>query len=121
MKRMNFTITKWIKTKEKDMFGYLKIGMLGAAFLGMTFFASGELNAAPQKAYRPKTYSSKSYYKSPKTRCYVKPPQYSKKAPYSGYGKRSKVNGLPKTKITSGHVKRTSKGYTYVNPYARSK
>lgn len=46
---------------------------------------------------------------------------YTKKAPYSDYGKISKTTGLPKTKIVSGHVKRTSKGYTYVNPYAKSK
>lgn len=45
---------------------------------------------------------------------------YTKKAPYAGYGKISKTTGLPKTKIVSGHVKKTSKGYTYVNPYARS-
>ena len=46
---------------------------------------------------------------------------YSRKAPYAGYGKTSKVNGLPKCKTTSGHMKRTSKGYTYVNPYCRSR
>jgi hypothetical protein len=27
---------------------------------------------------------------------------------------------LPDTKITSGHVKKTSKGYTYVNPTLRT-
>jgi len=37
------------------MFGYLKSGLFGAVFLGMTFFASVDLNAAPQKTYRPKT------------------------------------------------------------------
>lgn len=103
------------------MLSYLKAGLFGTIFFGMTFFVSGELNAASQKTYRSKAYSSKNYSKRSNTRCYVEPPQYSKKASYSGYGKRSKVNGLPKTKITSGHVKRTSKGYTYVNPYARSK
>jgi hypothetical protein len=46
---------------------------------------------------------------------------YTKKTPCAGLGKRSKVNGLPKTKIVGGHVKKTSKGYTHVNPYARSK
>lgn len=46
---------------------------------------------------------------------------YSKKAPYAGCGQRSKVNGLPKCKPTSGHMKRTSKGCTYVNPYCRSR
>lgn len=46
---------------------------------------------------------------------------YSKKPPYAGYGKQSKINGLPKSKIVSGHAKKTNKGYTYVNPYARSK
>ena len=51
----------------------------------------------------------------PKTRT------YTKKRAYEGFGQKSKSNGLYKTKITSGHVKRTNKGYTYVNPYARSK
>lgn len=46
---------------------------------------------------------------------------YTKKAPNAGFGKPSKVNRLPKTKTITGHTKRTSKGYTYVNPYARSK
>lgn len=46
---------------------------------------------------------------------------YSKKAPYAGCGKTSKVNGLPKCKTTSGYMKRTSKGCTYVNPYCRSR
>lgn len=46
---------------------------------------------------------------------------YSKKASYSGCGKTSKTNGLPKYKTTSGHMKKTSKGYTYVNPYCRSR
>ncbi len=46
---------------------------------------------------------------------------YTKKAPYAGMGKQSKRNGLIKTKSISGHGKRTKKGYTYVNSYARSK
>ncbi len=46
---------------------------------------------------------------------------YSKKSPYAGLGKKSSSNGLIKTRRVSGHGKRTSKGYTYVNPYARSK
>lgn len=45
---------------------------------------------------------------------------YQKKRAYEGLGKKSKVTSLPKTKITNGHGKRTKKGYTYVNPYARS-
>ena len=45
---------------------------------------------------------------------------YTKKAAYEGYGQVSKTTGGPKTKIVSGHVKKTSNGYTYVNPYARS-
>lgn len=44
-----------------------------------------------------------------------------KQAPNAGYGKRSKINGLPKTKIISPHMKRTHKGYVSVNSYARSK
>lgn len=46
---------------------------------------------------------------------------YEKKAPYDGYGKTSEVNGRPKTKPVKGHTKKTTKGYTYVNPYYRSK
>lgn len=46
---------------------------------------------------------------------------YTKKAPYAGMGKKSNRNELIKTKGISGHGKRTKKGYTYVNPYARSK
>ncbi len=46
---------------------------------------------------------------------------YVKKTPYQGFGKRSRVNNRIKTKSTSGHFKRTSKGVTFVNPYARSR
>lgn len=51
-------------------------------------------------------------FKAPKT--------YIKKAPCAGLGKISKINGRMKTNIVSSHVKRTSKGMTLVNPYARS-
>lgn len=37
------------------------------------------------------------------------------------FGKRSKVNGLPKIKIVSPHVKITKRGAKLVKPYARSK
>lgn len=60
--------------------------------------------------------ASKSSYITPK-----KTKSYTKKASLEGLGKPSKANKLPKTKVTSGHVKKTSKGYTHVNPYARSK
>lgn len=93
------------------MFKYLKNGAFSLAVLATAFLSVGELNAAPKKTYTQETYSTKVATKK----------SYSKKAPYAGYGKPSKVNGQPKTKITSGHVKKTSKGYTYVNPYARSK
>lgn len=46
---------------------------------------------------------------------------YQKKSAFSGFGKISKITKIPKTKIASGHCKKTCKGYTYVNPYARSK
>lgn len=46
---------------------------------------------------------------------------YTKKAPYAGMGKISRVNGRIRTKSVSGHSKRTSKGYTYVNPYSRTR
>lgn len=44
---------------------------------------------------------------------------YTKKAPYAGYGKTSKNTGKIKVKTTSGYYK-PSKGYKYVNSYARS-
>ena len=45
---------------------------------------------------------------------------YKKKAPYEGIGKKSYVNGKIKTKGVRGHFK-PSKGYEYVNSYAKSK
>lgn len=45
---------------------------------------------------------------------------YTPKPAYSGLGKPSKKTGRIKIKSTSGHYKRTSKGYTRVNTYARS-
>ena len=39
----------------------------------------------------------------------------------SGYGKISKVNGLPRTKPISGYWRRTSSGPRYVKPYYRSR
>ena len=93
------------------MFRYLKRGMLGLVLFATTVLSVGELRAATRTSYTTKSYPTKTTAKKP----------YSKKASYAGYGKPSKVNGQPKTKITSGHVKKTSKGYTYVNPYARSK
>lgn len=45
---------------------------------------------------------------------------YKKKAPLNDFGKPSKSNRIPKTKVVMGHGKRTRKGYTYVNMYARS-
>jgi len=44
---------------------------------------------------------------------------YTKKFSYAGYGKTSKNTGKVKMKITNGHYK-PSKGYKYVNSYARS-
>lgn len=64
------------------------------------------------------------FYVSPniyaKRTSFGKTKSYQKKSAYEGLGKKSKVTSLPKTKITSGHGKRTKRGYTYVNPYARS-
>lgn len=40
--------------------------------------------------------------------------------PIKGYGKISKTTGRVRTKVVSGHWRHTSKGYTYVRPYARS-
>lgn len=59
------------------------------------------------KAYGKKTYSYKAK-------------SYKPKAPYAGLGKRSSVNGMPKTRIIHGYFK-PSNGYKFVNPYARSK
>lgn len=38
-----------------------------------------------------------------------------------GFGKISKVNNLPKTKIVAPHVKLTKNGSKLIKPYARSK
>ena len=38
-----------------------------------------------------------------------------------GFAKKSKVNGLPRTKIVAPHVKKTKTGYKTIKPYARSK
>lgn len=80
-------------------------------FLGFLFAITCMVSTEPLHAYSRKT----SIY-TPYT-----PKSYTKKAPCAGFGKRSKANGLPKTKIVRGHVKKTNKGYTRVNPYARSK
>ncbi len=92
------------------MLKYAKHGMLSGAVLITTLFSTSALSAAPNKAYESKSHSTKAYSKK----------AYSKKAPYAGYGQSSKVNGRSKTKIVSGHTKKTAKGYIYVNPYARS-
>jgi hypothetical protein len=88
---------------RKKLFSFM---LLGSLFL----LGGGGLQAAPKKShfpaytpnFAPKVYSSKSYGSK----------AYTKKPPYAGYGKPSKANGYPKTKITSGHMKKTSKGYT---------
>lgn len=46
---------------------------------------------------------------------------YKRSPAYSGFGKISKVSRLPRTKIVSGHIKRTKRGIVFVNPNARSK
>ena len=77
-------------------------------FLGFLFAVTCMVSTEPFLAYSRKTSISA-------------PKSYTKKAPCAGFGKRSKANGLPKTKIVRGHVKKTNKGYTRVNPYARSR
>jgi hypothetical protein len=49
------------------------------------------------------------------------PRTYVKKTPCAGFGQRSSANGRIKVKRSSGHFKKTCKGYTYVNSYARSR
>ena len=51
---------------------------------------------------------------------FPKTKSYTKKAPYFGYGKRSSVNSKIKTKAVKGYFQ-PSRGYKFVNPYARSK
>jgi hypothetical protein len=46
--------------------------------------------------------------------------KYVNGVPVTGYGETSKITGRPRTKIVSGYWRHTSKGYTYVKPYARS-
>ena len=95
-----------------NMYNYIKYGIFSLGFLAAVFFSHGELKASTKITSNSKSYPTKSYAKK----------SYTKKAPYQGYGKPSKVTGRPKTKVVSGHVKRTrSGGYTHVNPYARSK
>jgi len=77
--------------------------------LSLTY--SQELQSAPRKTSCYQTKPSKT--SSKKT--------YRKKSTWEGLGKKSKVTGLPKTKPVNGHYKRTNKGYTYVNPYVKSK
>jgi len=85
--------------------------MLSFCLAGILLF-SHELQSAPSKSYSYQTKSTKS--SSKKT-------TYRKKNTWEGLGKKSKVTGLPKTKPVNGHYKRTNKGYTYVNPYVKSK
>ncbi len=90
------------------MFKFLNSAIFTALATVFCLTSMGELQAAPRKTSSRAT-------KSSTKKAYVK------KAPYAGYGQESSVNGKPKTKIVSGHTKKTEKGYTYVNPYARSK
>lgn len=72
------------------------------------------------------TYSSnqakapKKYISSFKSSRKVGGSTYLPKAPYSGFGKQSKVNGQIKTKPISGYFK-PSNGYKFVNPYSRTR
>ena len=76
----------------------------GCLLVAMTLLFSGI--AVAKKSYNSRT----SYTKT----------RYIKKAPYSGFGKKSSTNGMIKTKPVKGYFK-PSNGYKFVNPYARSK
>ena len=98
------------------MISFLNKALFASIFAAFCLTSTDELQAAPKKSSSYATKNSvKKVYKS------AKKSYYKKKAPYAGYGKESSVNGTSKTKIINGHIKKTSKGYTYVNPYARSK
>lgn len=70
----------------------------------LIFICSTETNAAKRS-----TFSSKRTKRS----------TYSAKAPYSGFGQKSKVTGKIKTKSVSGHFK-PSNNYKFINAYSRS-
>ncbi len=90
------------------MLKIFRYGFCSLLIAGFFLTTAGQLQASPKKN---SAYSGHSLGKK----------AYSKKAPYAGFGKKSSVNGQYKMKIVKGHMKKASKGYTYVNPYARSK
>ena len=71
--------------------------------------------------YAKKSYSIGIKVNTPKVSFKSSKQSYTKKRAYEGMSKKSNNNGQMKTKGISGHGKRTCKGYTYVQPYARSK
>lgn len=90
---------------------------------GVCLTSASQLHAASRNSTyikAPKASSKSSYYKS-SSRPKYSSKGYRKKGPYEGLGKKSERTGQIKTKPVRGHFKKTSKGYTYVNPYAKSK
>lgn len=55
----------------------------------------------------------------PSTR-YTNSTSYDYVQPIQGYGEISKKTGRVRTNVVSGHWRRTSNGYKYIKPYARS-
>ncbi len=97
----------------------MKVLLTRSLFFSILFFvlAMSPLLAHARRATfntMPKSFNSKkiSSFHPKKT--------YTQKTAYAGMGKPSKVNGLSKTKPISGYYK-PSKGYKYINSYARSR
>lgn len=93
--------------------------------LGKPSFRMPKTSAKFANSFPKVTSTNKGSFSIPKN--VVKNPKintariYTKKAAYSGLGKKSEETGLIKTKVVNGHMKRTNRGVTYVNPYAKSK
>jgi hypothetical protein len=81
---------------------------LPACFEKSSYAPSESLYASPAKV---------AVYNTAKT---APTKKYVNGVPVTGYGEISKVTGRPRTKIVSGYWRHTSKGLTWVNPYARS-
>lgn len=77
----------------------------------LSIFANNLIMA--KAASRKGTYSVKTGKKTRQT--------YHKKTAYEGLGKQSPTTGKIKTKGIRGHGKRTKSGYTFVQPYAKSR
>ncbi|MCL5875353.1 MAG: hypothetical protein M1114_02685 [Candidatus Dependentiae bacterium] len=100
---------------------FIRILFVGITLLGSNIIAKARTSFSIPKASSVRVQTPKVAYKTTTKSYFSSPKPYVKKAPCAGLGKSSKANGLLKSKIVPAHTKRTSKGYTLVNSYARSK